>query len=53
MRDNQQGGGTNIKGGYTSIIPGLGKGSTHSRDRSTSAPELSNSVVLAPPLQRR
>ena len=31
------------------IIPGLGKGSTHSRGRSTSAPELSSSVALAPP----
>ena len=26
-----------------------GKGSTHSRGRSTSAPELSSSVALAPP----
>ena len=31
------------------IIPGPGKGSTHSRGRSTSAPELSSSVALAPP----
>ena len=31
------------------IIPGPGKGSTHLRGRSTSAPELSSSVELAPP----
>ena len=33
----------------TSIIPGPGKGSTHLRGCSTSAPELSSSVALAPP----
>ena len=31
------------------IILGPGKGSTHSRGRTTSAPELSSSVALAPP----
>ena len=31
------------------IGSGPGKGSTHSRGRSTSAPELSSSVALAPP----
>ena len=33
----------------SSIIPVLGKGSNHSRGRSTSAPELLSSVALAPP----
>ena len=33
----------------SSIIPGLGKGSTNLRGRLTSAPALSSSVALAPP----
>ena len=38
-----------VKQWASSIGPGPGKGSTLSRVRSTSAPELSSSVALVPP----